>query len=73
MDIIRWGLGCTAMRISEEYIYRQPQVFIQGWLHTCNVFLCYILSTLCLYKTFLYILLVSDVFKFFLTKVIFVY
>lgn len=25
MDIIRWGLGCTAMRISEEYIYRQPQ------------------------------------------------
>ncbi|KAJ1376916.1 Protein kinase domain [Sesbania bispinosa] len=25
MDIIRWGLGSTAMRISEEYIYRQPQ------------------------------------------------
>ncbi|XP_019416802.1 PREDICTED: probable plastid-lipid-associated protein 14, chloroplastic isoform X1 [Lupinus angustifolius] len=25
MDIIRWGLGSTATRISEEYIYRQPQ------------------------------------------------
>ncbi|TKY74105.1 plastid-lipid-associated protein 14 [Spatholobus suberectus] len=25
VDIIRWGLGSTAMRISEEYIYRQPQ------------------------------------------------
>ncbi|KAK7410708.1 hypothetical protein VNO78_01712 [Psophocarpus tetragonolobus] len=25
MDIIRWGLGFTAMRISEEYIYREPQ------------------------------------------------
>ncbi|KAK7350999.1 hypothetical protein VNO77_10113 [Canavalia gladiata] len=25
MDIIRWGLGSTTMRISEEYIYRQPQ------------------------------------------------
>ncbi|CAN8302048.1 unnamed protein product [Cochlearia groenlandica] len=25
MDIIRWGLGSTAVRISEEYIYRMPQ------------------------------------------------
>ncbi|KAH1255686.1 hypothetical protein GLYMA_04G236600v4 [Glycine max] len=25
MDIIRWGLGSTAMRIREKYIYRQPQ------------------------------------------------
>ncbi|RDY05841.1 putative plastid-lipid-associated protein 14, chloroplastic, partial [Mucuna pruriens] len=25
MDIIRWGLGSTALRISEEYIYRQAQ------------------------------------------------
>ncbi|XP_048326603.1 probable plastid-lipid-associated protein 14, chloroplastic isoform X2 [Ziziphus jujuba] len=25
MDIIRWSLGSTAVRISEEYIYRQPQ------------------------------------------------
>ncbi|GLU12012.1 hypothetical protein SLE2022_287210 [Rubroshorea leprosula] len=25
MDIIRWGLGSTAVRITEEYIYRQPQ------------------------------------------------
>lgn len=25
MDIIRWGLGSTAVRISEEYIYRLPQ------------------------------------------------
>ncbi|XP_024024177.1 probable plastid-lipid-associated protein 14, chloroplastic isoform X2 [Morus notabilis] len=25
MDIIRWGLGSTAVRISEEYIYGQPQ------------------------------------------------
>ncbi|KAK7353346.1 hypothetical protein VNO80_18792 [Phaseolus coccineus] len=25
MDIIRWGLGSTAMRITEEYIYRMPQ------------------------------------------------
>ncbi|CAJ1974388.1 unnamed protein product [Sphenostylis stenocarpa] len=25
MDIIRWGLGSTAMRITEEYIYRKPQ------------------------------------------------
>ncbi|KAI4307119.1 hypothetical protein L6164_030339 [Bauhinia variegata] len=25
MDIIRWGLGSTAVRISEEYIYRVPQ------------------------------------------------
>ncbi|KAK4277544.1 hypothetical protein QN277_015530 [Acacia crassicarpa] len=25
MEIIRWGLGSTAMRITEEYIYRQPQ------------------------------------------------
>lgn len=25
IDIIRWGLGSTAMRISEEYIYGQPQ------------------------------------------------
>ncbi|KDP22148.1 hypothetical protein JCGZ_25979 [Jatropha curcas] len=25
MDIIRWGLGSTAARISEEYIYSQPQ------------------------------------------------
>ena len=26
MDIIRWGLGSTAVRIAEEYIYGQPQV-----------------------------------------------
>ncbi|XP_050223581.1 probable plastid-lipid-associated protein 14, chloroplastic [Mercurialis annua] len=25
MDIIRWGLGSTAVRITEEYIYSQPQ------------------------------------------------
>ncbi|XP_034925583.1 probable plastid-lipid-associated protein 14, chloroplastic isoform X1 [Populus alba] len=25
MDIIRWGLGSTAVRITEEYIYKQPQ------------------------------------------------
>uniref|UniRef100_A0A1J3F0Q9 Putative plastid-lipid-associated protein 14, chloroplastic n=1 Tax=Noccaea caerulescens TaxID=107243 RepID=A0A1J3F0Q9_NOCCA len=25
MDVIRWGLGSTAVRISEEYIYRMPQ------------------------------------------------
>jgi serine/threonine protein kinase len=25
MDIIRWGLGSTAVKISEEYIYRMPQ------------------------------------------------
>ncbi|KAG2399694.1 plastid-lipid-associated protein [Vigna angularis] len=25
MDIIRWGLGSTAVRITEEYIYRKPQ------------------------------------------------
>uniref|UniRef100_A0A7N0U2F4 Protein kinase domain-containing protein n=2 Tax=Kalanchoe fedtschenkoi TaxID=63787 RepID=A0A7N0U2F4_KALFE len=25
MNIIRWGLGSTAVRIIEEYIYRQPQ------------------------------------------------
>lgn len=25
MDIIRWGLGSTAVRITEEYIYHQPQ------------------------------------------------
>ncbi|XP_062120173.1 probable plastid-lipid-associated protein 14, chloroplastic [Humulus lupulus] len=25
MNIIRWGLGSTAVRISEEYIYGQPQ------------------------------------------------
>ncbi|XP_010521393.1 PREDICTED: probable plastid-lipid-associated protein 14, chloroplastic [Tarenaya hassleriana] len=25
MDIIRWGLGSTAVRISEEYIYHKPQ------------------------------------------------
>ncbi|VVB15820.1 unnamed protein product [Arabis nemorensis] len=25
MDIIRWGLGSTTVRISEEYIYRMPQ------------------------------------------------
>ncbi|KAL2921869.1 putative plastid-lipid-associated protein 14 chloroplastic [Bienertia sinuspersici] len=25
MKIIRWGLGSTAVRITEEYIYRQPQ------------------------------------------------
>ncbi|KAB1205034.1 putative plastid-lipid-associated protein 14, chloroplastic [Morella rubra] len=25
MDIIRWGLGSTAVRITEEYIYGQPQ------------------------------------------------
>ncbi|XP_031274867.1 probable plastid-lipid-associated protein 14, chloroplastic isoform X1 [Pistacia vera] len=25
MDMIRWGLGSTAVRITEEYIYRQPQ------------------------------------------------
>ncbi|KAF7830701.1 putative plastid-lipid-associated protein 14, chloroplastic [Senna tora] len=25
MDVIRWGLGSTAVRITEEYIYRQPQ------------------------------------------------
>ncbi|EOY23515.1 OBP3-responsive gene 1 isoform 1 [Theobroma cacao] len=25
MDIIRWGLGSTAVRITEEYIYRQSQ------------------------------------------------
>lgn len=25
MNIIRWGLGSTAVRITEEYIYRQPQ------------------------------------------------
>ncbi|XP_004307976.1 PREDICTED: probable plastid-lipid-associated protein 14, chloroplastic [Fragaria vesca subsp. vesca] len=25
IDIIRWGLGSTALRISEEYIYGQPQ------------------------------------------------
>lgn len=28
MDIIRWGLGSTAVRISEEYIYRMPQVYV---------------------------------------------
>lgn len=27
IDIIRWGLGSTALRISEEYIYGQPQVY----------------------------------------------
>ncbi len=27
MDIIRWGLGSTAVRITEEYIYGQPQVY----------------------------------------------
>lgn len=26
MDIIRWGLGSTAVRITEEYIYGQTQV-----------------------------------------------
>ncbi|KAJ6874655.1 hypothetical protein NC652_034375 [Populus alba x Populus x berolinensis] len=26
LDIIRWGLGSTAVRITEEYIYKQPQV-----------------------------------------------
>jgi hypothetical protein len=26
MDIIRWGLGSTVVRITEEYIYGQPQV-----------------------------------------------
>lgn len=25
IDMIRWGLGSTAVRITEEYIYRQPQ------------------------------------------------
>ncbi|XP_021764131.1 probable plastid-lipid-associated protein 14, chloroplastic [Chenopodium quinoa] len=25
MNVIRWGLGSTAVRITEEYIYRQPQ------------------------------------------------
>ncbi|KAK9672457.1 hypothetical protein RND81_12G102000 [Saponaria officinalis] len=25
MNMIRWGLGSTAVRITEEYIYRQPQ------------------------------------------------
>ncbi|KAJ0042275.1 hypothetical protein Pint_17707 [Pistacia integerrima] len=25
MDMIRWGLGSTAVRITEEYIYHQPQ------------------------------------------------
>uniref|UniRef100_A0A1J3CK49 Putative plastid-lipid-associated protein 14, chloroplastic n=1 Tax=Noccaea caerulescens TaxID=107243 RepID=A0A1J3CK49_NOCCA len=25
MDVIRWGLGSTVVRISEEYIYRMPQ------------------------------------------------
>ncbi|KAM7267507.1 hypothetical protein ACFE04_009673 [Oxalis oulophora] len=25
VDIIRWGLGSTAVKITEEYIYRQPQ------------------------------------------------
>ncbi|KAL9374752.1 hypothetical protein Peur_031631 [Populus x canadensis] len=28
MDIIRWGLGSTAVRITEEYIYKQPRT---GW------------------------------------------
>lgn len=28
MDIIRWGLGSTAVRIAEEYIYGQPQVYV---------------------------------------------
>lgn len=27
MDIIRWGLGSTAVRITEEYIYGWPQVY----------------------------------------------
>lgn len=26
MDIIRWGLGSTVVKIAEEYIYGQPQV-----------------------------------------------
>lgn len=29
MNIIRWGLGSTAVRITEEYIYGQPQVATQ--------------------------------------------
>ncbi|KAG6735768.1 hypothetical protein POTOM_061565 [Populus tomentosa] len=29
LDIIRWGLGSTAVRITEEYIYKQPQVRLQ--------------------------------------------
>ncbi|KAL9374751.1 hypothetical protein Peur_031630 [Populus x canadensis] len=29
MDIIRWGLGSTAVRITEEYIYKQPQDCVQ--------------------------------------------
>lgn len=27
MDVIRWGLGSTAVRITEEYIYGRPQVY----------------------------------------------
>ena len=26
MDIIKWNLGSTAVRITEEYIYNQQQV-----------------------------------------------
>ncbi|KAL9374754.1 hypothetical protein Peur_031633 [Populus x canadensis] len=29
MDIIRWGLGSTAVRITEEYIYKQPQNWLE--------------------------------------------
>ncbi|XP_038683400.1 probable plastid-lipid-associated protein 14, chloroplastic isoform X2 [Tripterygium wilfordii] len=29
MDIIRWGLGSTAVRITEEYIYRRPQNWLE--------------------------------------------
>lgn len=28
IDMIRWGLGSSAVRITEEYIYRQPQVYV---------------------------------------------
>ncbi|KAH9646406.1 putative plastid-lipid-associated protein 14 [Citrus sinensis] len=51
IDMIRWGLGSSAVRITEEYIYRQPQAIKfycrQHLLYTefrvsvkCNVALC---------------------------------
>lgn len=40
MDIIRWGLGSTAVRIAEEYIYGQPQVFIYVYCLKWDIEFC---------------------------------
>lgn len=38
IDIIRWGLGSTAVRITEEYIYGQTQVsfYTNSYSFSCN-------------------------------------